>query len=649
MSRVGTNLDKSSDLLEARMLPNVEQAKKDDGGGEIDLAGDGVHKIYLHRAQLEMYNWQARTTYCRAARGFGKTSFIGVHMTKCVLGLPRQMGGFCGASAKQLYCRTMPNALKVIDQLGFNNFYFIGRPPAKLHWDTPLATPRVYENCVSFSNGMTWQCISLAIRGSANGLNLAALIGDETKYLPWGKVKEEVLPTLRGDFLPKAYRKTETKKWGYGTQSSRNPYWLSQLWVSDAGLTQRQREWEKERDNETKEINEQIAEMLAELKYLERHDPKMALKLAENDNYLKKLNALRANSIVFWNWASTENISLLGKDFIAQMKRELPDLMFRITVMGQLETAAKDGWYSNFDEGIHTYLADEMSVNRDAFSLIADTFTVRQKGESLDNHRWPTKWERDGLDLEQARMAADDCSMDVDLDYDSPLIISVDCNANLNCMVVGQTRMVQGKPTLLVLHTFYVMNERKLISLVKEEFTKYYRPYLRRSKDKHVIFLWTPTIKQGGSVAYAVEGAQDYRFDKVVERELKAHGWSVDSVECKVAFHEEKYRIINECLSGTTYPAIRINKEGNDLLICAIQQAEIVPGTYRKDKSREKYGQNKNGHTSDYEGSAGDPRTRTDVTDAFDDMVMGVKFYDTYKKKVGAGLRGRFKNVIVQM
>ena len=119
MSRVGTNLNKSSDLLEARMLPNVEQAKAGDGGGEIDLAGDGVHKIYLHRAQLEMYNWQARTTYCRAARGFGKTSFIGVHMMKCVLGLPRQMGGFCGASAKQLYCRTMPNALKVIDQLGF--------------------------------------------------------------------------------------------------------------------------------------------------------------------------------------------------------------------------------------------------------------------------------------------------------------------------------------------------------------------------------------------------------------------------------------------------------------------------------------------------------------------------------------------------
>ena len=114
-----------------------------------------------------------------------------------------------------------------------------------------------------------------------------------------------------------------------------------------------------------------------------------------------------------------------------------------------------------------------------------------------------------------------------------------------------------------------------------------------------------------------------------------------------MAFHEEKYRIINECLSGTTSPAIRINKEGNDLLICAIQQAEIVPGTYRKDKSREKYGQNKNGHTSDYEGSAGDPRIRTDVTDAFDDMVMGVKFYDTYKKKVGSGLRGRFKNLII--
>lgn len=641
MSRVGTNLEKSSDRLEARMFPNVDETSQGDGGSEVDLLGDGVHKIYLHRAQLEMYNWQSRTTYVRAARGFGKTSYIGVHMMKCVLGMPRQMFGFVGASAKQLYCRTMPNALKVVNQLGFESFYFLGQAPAKLRWPMPLARPRVWEGCIHWASGAVTQSLSMSVKGSANGLNLAALIGDETKYLPWQKVKEEVLPTLRGDFMPPSARKSEVKRWGYGTDGKRNPFWLSQLWVSDAGLTQKQREWEKEKDNETKDVNAKIAEMLADLKYLEKHNPKMAVELAQNDRFLGQLNALRKDSITFWNWASTENLSLLGPGFIAQMKRELPDLLFRITVMGQMLTATRDGWYSNFDEDIHTYTADEMSVERDGFSLIADSFTVRQHGESLDAQRYPTQWERDGLDLEQASKAADNCSMDVDLDYSSPLYIAVDCNANLNCMVVGQTRTVKGKPSLLVLKTFYVMNERKLISLVKEEFSRYYRPYLRRSHDKRVIFLYTPTIKQGGSVAYAVEGAQEYRFDRVVERELKAQGWSVEAVECKVAFHEEKYRIINECLAGTTAPFIYINKEQNDLLIAAITNAEIKPGTYKKDKSHEKL------KATSEDSIGGDPRTRTDVTDAFDDLVMGVKFYDNYKKKVGGGLNGRFKHLVM--
>ena len=198
------------------MLPDVEP-QKPEGGADIDLAGDGVHKIYLHRGQLDIYNWQARTTYIRAARGFGKTSYIGLHMMKVVLGLRRQMGGFVGASAKQLYTRTMPNALKVVNTLGFEQFYFLGRPPAKLRWEVPLAKPRVWENCVSFSNGFVFQMLSMAVKGSANGLNLAALIGDETKYLPWQRVKEEVFPTLRGDFMPPSARKTEKRVWGYGT------------------------------------------------------------------------------------------------------------------------------------------------------------------------------------------------------------------------------------------------------------------------------------------------------------------------------------------------------------------------------------------------------------------------------------------------
>lgn len=634
MSRIGTNPNVSSDSLEARMLPDVEEPRPEEGGA-VDLLGDGVHKIYLHRGQLDIYNFGSRSTKVRAARGFGKTSYIGLHMVKCVLGLRRQMGGFAGASAKQLYTRTMPNALKVVNSLGFEQFYFLGQAPAKLRWEFPLAKPRNWENCVHFQNGFVWQMISLCVKGSANGLNLACIIGDETKYLPWQRVKEELLPTLRGDFMPPAARKVEQKRYGYGTDPKVNPYWLSQLWVSDAGLTQAQCEWEKEEQYETAEVNAQIAEMLAELKYLERTNPRLAVQLSQNDNFLRRLHLLRSQSETFWNFSSIENAAMLGGEaWIRQMKRELPDLMFRIQILGQKKGAAKDGFYSNFDVKIHGYTCSDVET----YDLIADKFTVKQKGRALDAQNWPTAYETETLDLDQAQRAADNCSLDTDVDYSEPLRIAIDCNANLNCMVIGQTRLFEGRESLLVLKSMFVMNERKLRSLCKD-FTEYYRPFLRRNGS--VVFYYTPTIKQGNTVAYAVEGAEEFRFDRVMVRELESYGWKVTDVECKVAFHQDKYLVINDVLSFKTGPALRINTEAgrNDYLITAVENAGLLPGTFRKAKNREKL------KATDPDSLGGDPRERTDVTDALDDLILGVKFNGGGRPKVGGGLRGRFRNL----
>lgn len=626
------------------MLPNVDPPKhvidgqepdidepEPERGGTIDLKGDGVHKVYLHRGQLDIYNFGSRSTKVRAARGFGKTSYLGVHMIKVVLGLYRQMGGFVGASAKQLYTRTMPNALKIVNQLGFEQFYFIGQAPAKLRWAYPLAKPRSWENCVHFQNGFVWQMLSMAVRGSANGLNLAALVGDEAKYLPWKRVKEEVLPTLRGDFMPAAARKTEQKRWGYGTDPKINPYWLSQLWVSDAGLTQRQCEWEKEDQYETRDINRQIAEMLAELKYLEKRNPKMAVQLAQNEVFLKRLNLLRSQSETFWNFSSVENAAMLGGEpWIRQMKRELPDLMFNIQILGKKKGAAKDGYYANWDIDIHGYQSP------DCFSFLADKTMVKRKGKALDAQNWPTDYETESIDIAEAQRMGEDCSLDLDVDYTQPLCIAVDCNANLNCVVIGQTRQFEGRDSLLVLKSMFVQNERKLRSLCAD-LSQYYRSHLRRNGE--IIFYYTFTIKQGGSTAYAVEGAEEFRFDRVVVQELQARGWRVTDIEIPVI--RDKYQVINDILSGKTGPFLRVNTEAgrNEYLITAIENAGLIPGTFKKDKTREKL------KATDEESLGGDPRTRTDITDALDDLLLGVKFRDAAHPKIGGALRSRFKHL----
>ena len=638
MTRVGTNVGRSSDKLEARMLPGMEEQGQD--GGEVDIVGDGVHKIYMHRGQLDVYNFGARNTKVRAARGFGKTSYIGCHMMKCVLGMPRQMGGFVGASAKQLYTRTMPNALKVVNQLGFEGFYFLGQAPAKLHWDVPLAKPRVWENCVHFSNGVVVQMLSMAVKGSSNGLNLAFLIGDETKYLPWQRVKEEVLPTLRGDFMPLSARKAEVKRWGYGTDPKINPYYCSQLWVSDAGLTQKQCEWEKEKDYETKDVNAQIAEMLAELKYLEKHSPKTAIALSRNDNYLRKLNLLRSKSEVFWQFSSIENIAMLGGEaWLRDMKRELPDLMFRLQILGQPPGKASDGFYCQFSEELNTY------ESADCTDLILDKFSRKTKGRFLDAQRWPTDVEYMTLDMDAMQSAGEDCSCDLDLRYDEPLRIAIDAGHDMSCMVVGQTVNYQGKPSLLVMKEFFVQGEVRLRGLVRE-FTNYYRPYLRRRNSAaggagEVIFYYTQTIKQGGATAYAVEGSEDSRFDNVMVLELESYGWKVTRGEFSVWRHERKWQLFCDVFSFQTSPSVYICKESGrcQYLLTAINNAGVL-NNFQKDKSLEKY--------KSADGVAGDPRTRTDITDAFDDLVIGVKMGAEGERKVGGRLRGRFKNLVMQ-
>ena len=621
------------------MLPDVED-DWDNGRTAVDYANDGVHKIYLNRWQKEVRNFGSRTTYVRAGRGTGKTSFIGVHMVDVTIGLPRQMGGFVGASAKQLYTRTMPNALKVVNTLGFENFYFLGQAPAKLRWEYPLAKPRNWENIVHFSNGFCWQMISLCVKGSANGLNLAAIIGDETKYLPWQRVKEEVIPTLRGDFMPPSARKVEKKMWGRGTDPKMNNHWLSQLWVSDAGLTQGQCIWEKDRDFETLDINDKLTSMLAELKYLERNSPKAAAILAQNDNFLRELHNLRKDSISFWNLSSIENLNMLGEAWFRDMARQMPPLLFSLMVAGAERNSTGDGFYCNLDiETVHGYTEEQYSREySDSYSMLADKFTVKKKGKALDSTRWLQDVETEQLDIDElGRIGEEDtCEYDMDLDWKSPLLLAFDANANLSCFVIGQLRGDE----LLIQRSMFVMNEKKLRALCRD-FARVYKPFKTRGCGDVVLY-FTATVKQGASTAYAVEDGADNRFDRVVAQELTDLGFKVTAIDTGAALaHAVKFQLMADLMSGAQSPRIRICTDPgrNTYLIPALEQTGVTAG-FKKDKSREKL------KATDEESMGGDPRTRTDITDAFDDLVIGVKYHGvTGRPKIGGGLRGRFANV----
>lgn len=643
MSRIGGfDPNSSSEYFEGKMLPDIEEPKPEQGG-YVDMMGDGVHKIYMHRAQLEIYNWQARTTFVCAARGFGKTSLLGVWEGKCFLGLPRQMGGFVGASAKQIYTRTMPNVLKVLNTLGFEEgkFYFRGQAPTKLRWPMPLAKPRVWENVIHFVTGYCEIMLSMAVRGSGNGLNLATLKGDEVKYFPWSRVKEELMPTLRGDFMPVSARKTEPKQvWGYGTRPEQNPFWLSQFWISDRGMTNAQCEWENdaaELESQSHDVNQKLIQMLAELRYLEKTAPHLAVQLAQSENYLKALHKLRGESNALFQYSSAENAALLGGEaWLRLQKRSLTDLQYRLTILGQPRGNAADGFYCNFSD-LNLY------ESADCEGVIMDKYLHVINGkQAFDVQHWPTSVSYEALQFDELERDGRDCSLDLDVDYKSPLCIAIDAGAKTNFMIVAQTRMYKGKPSIMILKEFWVQAPVRLMGLVKQ-FAEYYKPYLRRNRGNsggaQVIFYYTPTIKQGGATPYAVEqDSEDSRFDKVVIRELTSYGFTATAAEFPVWKHERKYQLINDMFSFTQSPAIYLCREAErtDNLQAALNNCAVVAGSFKKDKHLEKYSEN---------GIGGNVLQRSDITDAFDDLVIGIKTGAENNKKIGGGLRGRFANI----
>ena len=404
-------------------------------------------------------------------------------------------------------------------------------------------------------------------------------------------------------------------------------------------MTNTQCEWEKEGaalQEESSQPNSRIIEMLSDLRYLEKTNPQLAVQLAQSPDYLKALHKERIRSNAFFEYSSAENCALLGEDFLRLQKRSLTDLQYRLTILCQPRGNAADGFYCNFSD-INTY------ESADCEGVIQDRYTkVVNNKRSLDVQHWPTDVSYETLRFDDLERDGRSCLLDLDVDFDSPLCIAIDAGAKTNFLLVAQTRTYQGKPSIMVLKEFWVQAPVRLMGLVKQ-FSEYYAPYLRRNRGKkggaQVIFYYTPTIKQGGATAYAVENnSEDSRFDRVVMRELESYGWTACDAEFPVWRHERKYQLLNDMFAFTQSPAIYINREANrcENLIAALNNCAVVSGTFRKDKHFEKYAE---------DGIGGNVLQRSDITDAFDDLVIGIKEGAENNKKIGGGLVGRYKNL----
>ncbi len=322
-------------------------------------------------------------------------------------------------------------------------------------------------------------------------------------------------------------------------------------------------EYEKDADAETLGcIRALVAEIWA-LKGRLPDNPNLKYKIRDAEKYL---NQLRKGATFFGRYSSLCNLEVLGEAWFAQMKRDLPPMEFRTSILCLPIDIVQDGFYSSMKPG-HRYNA-------------TDFHYLDSLGYSADK-------------------AGEDCRMDADLIPTLPLCIAFDFNSNINCMAVGQADETNRR--LNVVKSFFVKYGRKLPDLV-DDFCQYYSMW----KNKEVVFYFDTTALGSN---YAVN-TEDFRW--VVIHQLELHGWRVTPIHIgRPMGHLEKQLLINRGFDGRARLMPMFNEQNNESLLVSIQTAGVYNG--HKDKRLEK--------TPETEESK--LEERTDFSDAFDTLYIG--------------------------
>ena len=567
--------------------------------------------------------------------------------------------------------------------------YGAGKPPSWV--PKPIANMRNYSDSIWFANGFIWQMISMAQVASANSFTFNHAIFDECRFAKKQKIYEELMPAISGQTHPfgdKAFSR-EGNPFYCGTYFvSDAALTLKQSWLeqeedkldekpslgpfTDMTYRQIQEELEQfaksvikyndliyyakkegrkvievspEKKAEIEALYEAVskregpykiiprqygadtkgavdylvsyklispedAELLYCHKYLiTKQDQMEMMKLSiPNNNYLKRIQQLRSWAFYCWRASTLQNADIVGFEYIASMYRDLSPGLFSVSILNEKKAKANEGFYTNLDiENVHGYIPDDAPCIDKSIHLATSEYV-----------KSGMKYKEDYETYDFARLGkVDDCTQDGDVEDALPLHIAFDYNANITTVVTGQMQRRDGIECLCVLGSMYALYERKIHALV-EDWNRYYAPH--RAKNRTVYYYYDATAKFRG---YAIEKSDDFK-DTIIA-DLRKYGWDVVGVDMGTPMlHHDKWRIINEALGGFSSPGIRINQVNNEELIIAMQMTEIreryngTQKTISKDKSGEKRADTEDGVPL---------QNRTDITDAFDSLFIGIKMF----------------------
>ena len=532
---------------------------------------------YVNPAQAYILAMMTKNFTMVAGRGTGKGLVGASTLRRNVEGMPGSNTGLVAPNSKRMWTNILPSWDTHLRRWGFveNVHYAWGKKPAKdWGWKDPIIKPMNWENTLSFYNGAYATIVSQDRKGTSNSQSFDYVIIDEAKFIDFEQLKDETYPANRGN----------------GNVFGHLYYHHGIAKFSDMPTTKKGSWFLKDREKCDPQKVQLLEGLIAELSYVRSLISKQ---IAANQrptpadlHYLRQLsravNQLRADTYLYKEFSSIENIEILGEDFIAQCYRDMPPATFRTSIMCRRVEHSEDSFYN-------------AKTERNLYNAVDKSYI-----DSL------------GFDMEKLRHV--DCRTDSDLDTTSPLWIAMDANANINWAVIGQPG---ADMKLRILNSFYVKYERRLPELV-DDICRYYGPM----KHKEVVFAFDSTFVGNNY------GVSKVDFHTVVKECFMKHGWVVREIYIGQPWkHPIKQQLINDMFRGRRTYQILINEENNPDLLNSIDSAMTVNGTNQKDKSGEKKPETEE-----------DPlQGRTDGSDAFDTLCIAVEAGSSPVSRGGGG------------
>jgi len=493
-----------------------------------DAANVTLRKIHFNKPQLRSSLIGANEETAIWGRGTGKsTGLIAPRSIECIFSMPRSRGVFVGETYLQLVERTLPPVIQGWEEMGYErdvDFILFKQPPKD--WPTPYVGPLKPDHTIYWRNGTVISLVSQDRPGTSNGMSVDWIIGDEAKLLNKQRLDEELLPTNRGN-----------ERYFRGI-----PVHHSVLYATDMPTSPKAKwllESEKQQDPEL--IRLILAVRVA------MFDAYRKRQRARYHRLLKQWNQLRSIAVYHSRASTLDNVEVLGMKFIRRLKRTLPDLVFQTSVLNLPITQVEHGFYALLDEDYHCY--------NDVDYTFVDSLNLYLPNDD----------------------SIIDCRKDGDLDRTRPLSMSIDYNASINPMCVGQ-RFGQY---LRFQNAPYVVHPMRLKDLVTET-CKYYQPY----PTKEIDFFYDHTMvgTSATSTLSYMDETQEL-FDK--------KGWKMNLINIgHTPSPYARYLLWGYGFAGddTRFLQPRINRSNCKYLIMSMQQAALkqVGDEYKKDKSDER-------------------------------------------------------------